>query len=317
MKNDAMNICMITDNNYTIYTGIALTSLKKCKKATSSYNIYILTDYIEDENKNRLLSLKDSTFNIEIITVRGYEKYQQQLEIKTISARPISLYKFKIPEILDFLDTVLYIDGDILFMKDIDEVFSTVLGEYYAAVTPENIISKKPPISSTRIGNDHLIYFNSGLMLMNLDKMRNDKIPEKLLYYRTHGKNFLMDQDAFNSIIGNNVICLSPIHFTSYYELSSRENFKKYGFNSKSKIIKNSFILHLATKNKPWVKKQPWITRYYLKFHKESPFKDVPITPYTYTNQLYNRIYDTLEYTFVFNIMKKAVGAFRKKKPNK
>ena len=235
------------------------------------------------------------------------------MEIEHISARPVSLYKFKIPEILDFLDIVLYIDGDILFEKDIYELFSTDLGEYYAAVTPENIIGTEPPPNCQRIESSHLVYFNSGLMLLNLEKMRRDNIPEKLIHYRIYGKNFLMDQDAFNAVIGDNVLCLSPLYFTAYYEINDPKNFIKYGCKSKKEIIKKSYILHLATKNKPWVKKQPWITKEYIKYHRMSPFKKIAIVPSTYLNQYYNQLYDKLEGKVVFNIARRIVRLFRRK----
>ena len=66
MNNSVMNICMISDNNYSMYTGIALTSLKENKNPDSYYKIYILTDYMDEENKNHLLSLNDNKFNIDM-----------------------------------------------------------------------------------------------------------------------------------------------------------------------------------------------------------------------------------------------------------
>jgi len=82
------------------------------------------------------------------------------------------LYKCRIAEILKNLDKVLYVDGDVLFMKVIFELYKTDIGDNnYTVVTPEsfmvaNIISN----SCRRIGINHSIYFNSGLMLL-LEKM--------------------------------------------------------------------------------------------------------------------------------------------------
>lgn len=65
------------------------------------------------------------------------------------------------------MDKVLYVDGDVLFMKVISELYKTDIGDNYTVVTPEsfmvaNIISN----SCRRIGINHSIYFNSGLMLL-------------------------------------------------------------------------------------------------------------------------------------------------------
>lgn len=39
----------------------------------------------------------------------------------------------------------------------------------------------------------HLGYFNSGVMIMNLELMRKYNISEKLFDYRTNGENYFMD----------------------------------------------------------------------------------------------------------------------------
>lgn len=54
------------------------------------------------------------------------------------------------------MDKVLYVDGDVLFMKVISELYKTDIGDNYTVVTPEsfmvaNIISN----SCRRIGINH------------------------------------------------------------------------------------------------------------------------------------------------------------------
>lgn len=90
------------------------------------------------------------------------------------------MYKFRIAEILKNLDKVLYVDGDVLFMKDISELYKTDIGDNYAVVTPESfMVANIIPNSCRRIGINHSIYFNSGLMLINLKKFREDSEKNK------------------------------------------------------------------------------------------------------------------------------------------
>ena len=66
-------MCMITDNNYSIYTGIALTSLKLNKEKDSNYRIYIICDSVSDDNKNRLNKLSSNDFEIVLKEVNCFD----------------------------------------------------------------------------------------------------------------------------------------------------------------------------------------------------------------------------------------------------
>ena len=300
-------LCMISDDNYAIFTGIALTSLKHNKDASSFYKVYILSDNICEENKKRLLSLQDNSLIITIIEASGFEDIKKDMEIKGIPATPTALYKFLIPSLLNDLDKVLYVDGDVLFYKDISSLFDFDLNEYYAVVTPENLPSDEIPFSSKRIGINHSIYFNSGLMLMNLKMFREDNISDKLLNYRINGINYLMDQDAFNAVIGKNVSYFPTYYFTLCYELEKDYNYKKYYEKDRESIIQKTIIMHLAYK-KPWKVKMPYFTEQYLYYHKLSPFRDIKLKPTPYFIQTIKKINRKI----YLNIYKKKIYQFIK-----
>lgn len=63
----------------------------------------------------------------------------------------------------------------------------------------------------TRIG--HKRYFNNGMMLLNLKKMRKDNISEKLFADKLSDENTVfMTQDAFNRVFNTEVKFLSPLY---------------------------------------------------------------------------------------------------------
>lgn len=305
-------MCMITDNNYSLYTGVALTSLKFNKEKESNYKIYIICDNVADGNKNRLNKLSSKDFEIVLKDVNIFDDIKDSLKNKNISATPTSIYKFMIPEILTEEDAVLYVDGDVLFYKDIAPLFDVELKNYYAYVTPESISDKdgEVPSSCRRLNIDHKIYFQSGLMYLNLKILRDKKIPEKLLDYRINGINFLMDQDTFNVVFEENVGYYDPIVFPSYYELIGKKSqyLVRYGMKTKRQVIKKALIMHLATRLKPWAKKMPYITKVYCKYHKKSPFKDMQLHPRGYFVQFKDYIYEKLYGSVIHKFVHKLRG---------
>ena len=296
-------LCLISDDNYAMYTGIALTSLKINKKPSNDYLVYILSDGISVENRNRLSALHDDRFRIEIVEVSEFDSIKKDMYIDHIPATPTALYKFRIMDILSE-NKVLYVDGDVLFYKDVEEIFDYDLKDSYAAVIPELIGNNEVPLHCSRIGKDCCVYFNSGLMLLNLDKCRREGISDRLIDYRKNGINYFMDQDAFNVVFGNEVVYFPTYYFTLYSELLDKKNYSKYGSSCRQEIINKTIIMHLYTKNKPWVKKQKFITKQYLHYHKQSPFSDIEIRPNSYTNQVYNILYDKLENTWLHKIIR-------------
>ena len=295
MKKDGNQICMLSDDNYAMYTGVALTSLKLNKNVNSKYIINILSDGISKDNQTRLLSLQSENFIIKILEVTGFEDIKKDMVIKNLPATPTALYKFRIPYYFNDLDSILYVDGDVIFYQDIEKLFDFDVKDYYAAVTTEFLPNGEVPYDSKRIGVDHKVYFNSGLMLMNLKKFREDSIPEKLIAYRKNGINKFMDQDAFNAIIGNNVLCFPMYFFTPYFTLKDKRVYAFYDEKTKNAIIKKTLIMHLAYL-KPWNRKMRFITKQYLYYHSLSPFKDVEIRPESYYKQYRRRIKKTKLY---------------------
>ena len=93
-------------------------------------------------------------------------------------ATPSALLKFKISEILANYDKIIYLDGDILVQKDLTELYNIDIDGYYVAAVDDTgkIYHKKDVYAK------YPNYFNSGVMLLNLKKCREDNISSKLPY---------------------------------------------------------------------------------------------------------------------------------------
>lgn len=261
MDMKTINIVMITDNNYVNPTVVAITSVLKNK--TSDVKIYVLANNLKREN----ICLLESYDNVEIIDAQKYIENYKNIDIN----RHVSysaLLKFYIPEIFQHLDKILYLDSDIIVQKDLAELFNTNIENYYAAVVKDTLGILNKEHLNTICTNAS--YFNSGVMLLNLSKMRNDNIRKKLLDYRLTKENKFMDQDAFNVVIGHCVKYISyKYNFLNYYlEVMSIKDLSEKLFDenlpkTQTDIYKSCVIIHLGGAEKPWQYKFEYLSDLY------------------------------------------------------
>ena len=105
-------------------------------------------------------------------------------------------------------------------------------------------------------------YFNSGVMLLNLQKMREHNMTERLIQTkRDLNDSSLMDQNVFNLVFDGHVRVL-PVHYNFLPSNLYRANQKwtieqlneKYGTNfpNKKALYADAAIVHYSSKDKPW-----------------------------------------------------------------
>lgn len=97
------------------------------------------------------------------------------------------------------LDKVLCLDYDVIFTDNISDLWDIPLGDnYFGAI--------KQPKKSTEEQN----YINTGVLLMNLQKIREDHIDDILLDALNNYKYFFPEQDCINEYFNNKIYLLNP-----------------------------------------------------------------------------------------------------------
>lgn len=280
---ESIKIVFTCDDRFAMPLCVALTSLKENKELNSVYHIYILHEGLNSYSKEQILKLKDDNYEIEFVKNNYLEKLNginsKAVLGKEISANKVALTKFFISEIFDGIDKILYLDSDIVILKDLKDLYEQDIKNEYAAVVPELDIGEFDYMK--RLGVEHRHYFNSGVMLLNLKKMREEHICGQLIDYRINGMNYYMDQDAFNVVFKDKVLYLGYEYncLNKHYEqlLYGKENALDSGNR-----YEGVYILHFAFKFKPWVYRLPNASEVFLHYYMISPYKDVYLylTPY-------------------------------------
>lgn len=213
VSEDAIHIGMGIHDRDGTYSAWAATTIQSIIDHTKAEIIFhIVHDNTVNETIKRklnysLLGTKHKIYFHEIDPA-VFERNKEQMGMYTIGA----LYRILLPEICCDIHRILYLDSDLLVNCDIQELWNTDISEYCLAAVPDiDVVEGRIwayPVSAHEM--DRKKYFNSGVIYMNLDKIRKKGNMRKLVgeYLEKNSKSNLPDQDALNVIYQSETLLL-------------------------------------------------------------------------------------------------------------
>lgn len=123
-----INVAFNIDNNYPIYTLLVINSILKNNTSNSDYTFYIVENNLSFLNKIKMKRyVEKRKQKIEFININT-DKIDKGKWFYGFSKRitSIAMVRILLPEIMPAnVDRVLYLDGDILVLKDLKELYNT------------------------------------------------------------------------------------------------------------------------------------------------------------------------------------------------
>lgn len=265
-EKDSINIVFGTNNNYAKYLTVALNSLIEKTSANRFYDIIILETDVKENLKQLIKSLAENKANISIRFVNTEEIFKS-LESKNLFChiyftKEMYLRLF-IPDILQDYEKALYIDCDTLIQADVAELFDIDLDDnYIAAVKDFNTIVNVKHYQKINYYYSQVLkfgvldnYFNSGVLVMNLNEFRRINLIEKTLELLSIHKELLYpDQDLLNIICKNKVKILES-GWNYVFSVNSSLIYDNYFIPLAiewAQGLANQKIIHYLSENKPW-----------------------------------------------------------------
>lgn len=254
-------ITFITDNNYVPYVRTSIRSIISNKNPKTHIQIFVVG---VDLSNNAVLKLENETReNVNVNVLKISISDLQGLSGGTAANPGVSRAdnaKFFLVSIFKNINKIIYLDGDTIVLNDLSEMYNTEIGNNYAAVVDD--------WQSGWTDGSKKRYFNNGIMLLNLKKMREDDISNKLIQFKLNDKvHRFVTQDAFNNVLFGKTIFLSLVYDTFAPEYDSDlvldriketlgENYdaKLYNYKSADEFRKNVVIIHYCG----WGNKKPW-----------------------------------------------------------
>ena len=153
------------------------------------------------------------------------------------------------------LHKILYLDADILCINDLSPLYNTALGNnLFASAIHASLTNTTDVINKIRLQNFGADgYYNSGVLLMNLDLMRQEVDANQIFDYIRRHILQLLDQDVLNALYSEWIKTIPD----QLYNFDTR-NGKIYETISLGEwdldwVIKNTVILHYCGREKPWL----------------------------------------------------------------
>ena len=235
-------IFLSSDNNYAPFVATTIASI--CHNTKSFCDFYVFDGGISAENKLKIEKLKNSfnNFTLEFIEVNEQGEFSS-IEYQNVASHvSLSTYnRFLIPRLKPNLSKVLYLDVDIIVLKDIENLYNISLQGYPLAAVPESFFNTPQKLEIQKrlnLGKNHQ-YFNAGVLLIDNNYWVKNKIFSKVLeteqIYRENLK--FADQDILNIVFNENFLVL-PEQFNYMSQFKTKN--------------KQMIIRHFNTNTKPW-----------------------------------------------------------------
>lgn len=249
--NKIINIAYVADQKFASLAATSIASLLTNAKEDDEIKIYIIQTDFNELMKERILSLK-SIKNCYIEFIKFDIKKINPLKTDNYSGEVFM--KVFVPDTLSQLDKILFIDADTIINTSLRELYNTDLKDKYLGAV--QIQSLQSEVLQNRIRPDlnQKFYFNSGVILFNAKKFREDKILKKVLIeFKEHKLikvPYISEEAPLVNILNGNIIVLDlkwnlcPIVFyqsESYYKIYSC-----YTIDQIKEAINNPAIIHFS-----------------------------------------------------------------------
>ena len=197
-------INILFGGNHKVYDGILLCLMSMTKHCKNELSIYILTaditelnpDFkpIQEEQRKFLedyIKKTNQKSKVTLITLnKTFNEWIMSSENKLNTYTPFAFLRLFADKIKDLPNKIIYMDTDIMCNGNIKELFDIDIENYELGVV-------KDRLGKVFIKHN---YFNSGVLLMNLDKIRETNLFDRVKDLCLTKKMAFPDQSALNKL---------------------------------------------------------------------------------------------------------------------
>lgn len=268
-----INIAFASDENFARHLAAAIASILFNSQEDESFDFYILDGGISDQSQEKIRSLKSiKDFNIHFLKI-DFDKLKDCPNHAIYTKNTYS--RLMLDSTLPYLDRILYLDCDMIVTRSLGTLWTSDLKDKSLGVVHDFAIDLENfehVLTVFQLGLTFNDIFNAGLLLMNLDKIRQEKSFKSTLEWVANHPNLLQwaDQNALNVVFYNDVVFLDGM-----WNGSAQKKDHQHGEPMPA-------IIHYLTKVKPWHTEYDGLyADQYEKYLSMTPWKGTPRQPRT------------------------------------
>lgn len=273
-----INVAFASDNNYAQHMAVSVASLMRNATSDCFLHIYILFEDLTDTHKNNLKKLSEIRKSTQIdfikLSLDDFKDYPLHTQWHSIA----TYFRLKLPSLLPDITHIMYLDSDIIVCDDISDVWDSFVSQ--SAMI--GAVEEPRPLYAHRLQSlgmkSESPYFNGGVLLLNLYKMRQKNFEEEARsYIEKYNQSIqFQDQDVLNALSEDDWKPL-PLRWNSFFfvlEGIYRGKYKSYS-NADIQIAKSlPAIIHYNQHPKPWAEGCIDPRRYaYFEYLEYTPYK--------------------------------------------
>jgi lipopolysaccharide biosynthesis glycosyltransferase len=251
-----------TDDQYIPYLDVAISSLIDHASTAYQYRIVVLNTGLSPEGVAKIQKNERAGFSIDFVDISDDLKDIQSKLKNVYHFSIVTYYRLFIASLFPQYDKIVYLDCDLVVLGDISELYHTDLGDHILGAAPEAYVRSTDVFrlyAEKALGLDPDQYVNAGVLVINLEEFRKNKIEERFIRLITEHDFDLLDPDQAYL----NYLCKNKI-----LELPNGWNKEPTAFPCVGK--KN--IVHYALYKKPWQYDDVIDGAYFWQYAKKSCF---------------------------------------------
>lgn len=266
---DAVPVVLAANNDFSPYLDVTIRSIALCGDMKRTYDIIILCNEITPDNRKRICTAEnDPNISIRFFPagklLRGHELFlDQHLSAETY-------YRLAIPELMPGYERIIYLDCDLVVKKDIAGLFDLDIKDAVIGAVRDIDVAGQggcgmndwKEYAGEKLGlSDIYSYFQAGVLIIDLKKLREYTTSEKMLSLAASDSFRCHDQDVLNILFKGRVFYLpqkwnvlmdwrEPLEGRSRMQIMSKA--PRWLFLEYMEARKDPFIVHYAGYQKPW-----------------------------------------------------------------
>jgi len=240
-----VHVGICSDRNYIHFVKIAIVSILDNYRDSRELVIHLVHNGLTKSDVQELEALKRfGAFTLDAILIDSVAFAQKW------GATHPTYWRFALMAACENCDKLIYLDCDLVVLDDISKLYDVDLQGHTLGAVGDRAGLKV----CEKIGVPHQRYFNAGVLLINLKKLRDENALERLCSenHRLAVKLLFMDQDLLNSAYKNDLVLLPQKWniINSVYRNMPLEGM--YTVEDVIEAVKSTGIAHFTGSHKPW-----------------------------------------------------------------
>ena len=251
-----------TDDHYVPFLDVAIRSLIANASHEYRYRLIVLNTGLKKENVDLVMRCASETFKIDFLDISDKVEDIKAHFKNVYHFSVVTYYRIFIASLFPEYDKVIYLDSDLVVLGDISKLYEIDLGGNILGGTLEEFVYNTPEFrryALDAVGVDPKDYINAGMIVIDLERFREERIEEKFVELITRYNFDTIDPDqAYLNFLCRGKIKMLPLGW----------NKEPIEFGMDEQV----HIMHYALYKKPWQYDGVMGEEHFWRYAKTSPF---------------------------------------------